>query len=418
MATKSINFKSQDNKSLSVSELKKRGAAAAALAAAIIGGSVAVGGCSDAQETAEAAEEPAADALAEDLAAEVAANEAAQQPQAQSAPQAEAHPEATAQAAPQPQAQAEPAAGAAQPQHFAQHSAEAEEADIPVDTDFLNRYGNMGRNEHTDGPAPEHPAEQTEPAPAEPIAQEQPAEPTPDEPIAQEQPAEPPLDEPIAQEQPAVAELQGIPAAPMTIFENAKYTPVEINQVDFNGTPVTMAITTDPNGDTYYLADMDGNGTFETVFDANLSPVAQLNIPGSDDLLAVSKVQEIIDYNSGLLNGQDKEFMAEHVEADEQPADEPLVAQNDIDHPADAHPADQDDDVIEIDDDTITDEVLVENVSGDHGSVVSFLHNLVFSSDDDVAQSDVMIEENEEFIDEPDDADDVTDEPIVDEPVE
>ena len=85
---------------------------------------------------------------------------------------------------------------------------------------------------------------------------------------------------------------------------------------------------------------------------------------------------------------------------------------------ADAHPADQDDDVIEIDDDTITDEVLVENVSGDHGSVVSFLHNLVFSSDDDVAQSDVMIEENEEFIDEPDDADDVTDEPIVDEPVE
>ena len=251
MATKSINFKSQDNKSLSVSELKKRGAAAAALAAAIIGGSVAVGGCSDAQEIAEAAEEPAADALAEDLAAEVAANEAAQQPQAQSAPQAEAHPEATAQAAPQPQAQAEPAAGAAQPQHFAQHSAEAEEADIPVDTDFLNRYGNMGRNEHTDGPAPEHPTEPypqepdepAEPAPGEPYPQE-PDE--PGEPIAQQlaEPAEPQSDNQLgnqswpepAQEQPVVAELQGIPAAPMTIFENAKYTPVEINQVDFNGT--------------------------------------------------------------------------------------------------------------------------------------------------------------------------------------
>lgn len=504
MATKSINFKSEDNKSLSMSELKKRGAAAAALAAAIIGGSVAVGGCSDPQETAEAAEEPAADALAEDLAAEVAANEAAarepQQPQAQAAQQ------------PAPQAQT---AEHPQPQHIAQHEAEANDADIPVDTDFLNGYANSNQGEHTDAPAPEQPAEPAaalQGIPAVPmtifehaqytpveisqvdfggspvtmavttdpngetfyladlddngtfetvldsdlnpvaqlnlpgsddlfavnkvqeiidynnsllngedkelVAENTVAEEQSAEPAAGEQPGNESWPEPTG-EQPAVAELQGIPAAPMTIFENAKYTPVEINQVDFDGTPVTMAITTDPNGDTYYLADMDGNGTFETVFDANLSPVAQLNIPGSDDLLAVSKVQEIIDYNSGLLNGQDKEFMAQQLEeADEHPAEEPLVAQNADEHPADEHPADQDDDVIEIEDDTITDEVLVENVSGEQGSVVSFLHNLVFGTDDDVAQSEVMIEENEEFIDEPDDADDVTDEPIVDEPVE
>ncbi len=339
--------------------------------------------------------------------------------------------------------------------------------DIPVDLDFLNRFGDKNdehpedeRSEDTDQDVAEHPEDERSEDTDQDVAEHPEDERSED---TDQDVAEHPEDERSEDTDQDVAEhhedersegvdesadsdeyitenvedmlkmeeldlgfstddLHNLPPAQQTLFPIAQLRPVEITVVDFDGTPVDMAITTDADGNVFYLADMDGNGTFETIFDENMAPVASINAPEIGDLYAISKVQEIIDHNHSILNGFDDRFLASNE----------LVITIDDDDPYPASTFTNDDDSDDVNEIEVSDEELdasdeptvehemdgdtfIDNILG--GGI--FGHDVPEGGEDDPVtdepQEDLADEEPQDYFSEdPDEVDDV----IVDEPIE